>query len=213
MIKKLSLSLFLLFLPLLAFGASISTLTDNFNDNSIDAAKWTNDDPTQIVEINNDLELTSIQAGTGWTNLWSKSSYDFTGSSVSIKVVDAGNQSLASWIFVPLLIADTGDTNEKYWLIKAGSIETSQGDYDTAYDANVHRYLRIREASGTIYWDSSTDGITWTNRDSAVVGAFVLTDCNAVVQMHSTAEASTTTAKVDDFNILPSATRRIILIE
>jgi hypothetical protein len=35
------------------------------------------------------------------------------------------------------------------------------------FSATNHRFWRIRESSGTTYWDTSADGATWTNRASA----------------------------------------------
>jgi len=35
-----------------------------------------------------------------------------------------------------------------------------------AYNATTMAYIRIRESSGTIYWDYSADGVTWTNLGS-----------------------------------------------
>ena len=43
---------------------------------------------------------------------------------------------------------------------------TTTDVYTTTLDARLHRYLRIREASGTTYWESSPDGTNWTTRHS-----------------------------------------------
>lgn len=32
------------------------------------------------------------------------------------------------------------------------------------YDPDLHRWLRLRESAGAVYWDSSPDGFTWTTR-------------------------------------------------
>lgn len=34
------------------------------------------------------------------------------------------------------------------------------------YNATDHAYLRMRESDGHFYWDTSADGVTWTNRHS-----------------------------------------------
>jgi hypothetical protein len=36
-----------------------------------------------------------------------------------------------------------------------------------AYSPTEHRWLRIREAAGTLYQETSPDGVTWTERGSA----------------------------------------------
>jgi hypothetical protein len=213
LLKKLLLTICLLAIPLQVFGAAISTLTDNFNDNSIDAAKWnqTTASGATIAETNGQLEITtSTTAGTN-AYLTTVSNYNFTGSAISIKIVDAGNQSLASYT---CWVIEYPNNN---WRISGGNIvvrRNSVSVYTDTYVANTYRYLRIREAGGNTYWDYSADGITWTNAynntNTGVVTSiqFILADTYC-----SGAEASTTTAKVDDFNILPSATRRIIFIQ
>lgn len=43
------------------------------------------------------------------------------------------------------------------------------------YNATTHRWWRIREFGGTVYWDTSSDGITWTNRKTEATSGFTLT--------------------------------------
>jgi hypothetical protein len=72
----------------------------------------------------------------------------------------------------------------------------------TAYVADNHRFLRIREASGTTYWDYSADGITWTNLTSQA-NPITMTALEVAIEAGTYAsEASDTSAKFDDFNTL-----------
>lgn len=51
--------------------------------------------------------------------------------------------------------------------------ETVAGvDSDTqiAYSLGAHKWWRLREAAGTLYWETSSDGINWTIRRSKAVG-------------------------------------------
>lgn len=211
-LKKFLLTICLLVLiPSLCFATLIGTLTDNFDDNSIDGAKWGTDTGGggSVAEVNQEIELTSAIAGSDAV-LESVSSYDLTGSGLSAKLVDAGNQSLASFNVTPCRVHDSSWAWDYYWIVQGGNIATSN-TYSTSYVAATFSYLRIRESGGTIYYDSSTDGITWTNRDSHAKAADITTS-TARISIGSTLELSTTTAKVDDFNILPSA-RRIIFIQ
>lgn len=207
--KKFILPISFLLIPALLFGALISTLTDNFNDNSLDAAKWfTYTEGGTVLETNNQIEITTDLNG-GENDLIAQNTYDLTGSQATIKIVDAGNQALASWeAFLLWLQKDSThffhfDINQNtiYAQYKNGgsTIEVASASYVAA----TFRYLRIREASGTTYWDYSSNGTTWTNMAS-VANPFVITSMLPVVQTLIGAEASTTTAKVDDFNILPS---------
>jgi len=50
----------------------------------------------------------------------------------------------------------------------------------TPYDPVEHAWVRIREASGTVYWDTSPDGATWTNRRTLATPSWVTTNlCSA----------------------------------
>jgi hypothetical protein len=186
--------------------ALISTLTDNFNDNSI-SASWTAGGDKWL-EQNNELEFTTLTGGCD-AYFYSNSSYDLTGSQATLKIVDLGNQTIASYAFAFQLQGGT----TLYWRVKAGTIYAGYGnafsggtDLATAsYVAATYKYLKIREASGTTYYDYSADGVSWTNFTSGANGSGI-TAKQVVIEVQSTAEASTTTAKVDDFNILPSAT-------
>lgn len=198
--KKLLLTLLLCAWATSAFGALIGTLTDNFDDNSIDAAKWNNTGGGQIVEVNQELELSSLTT-TQDIRITSQNTYDLTGSGATVKIVDAGNQSLASWKFY-FIISD--GSVFLYFTIQQGYIGDTLSNF-SAYTADTYRYLKIRESSGTLYWDYSSDGKTWSNFSSYSPSSDVnLAVTQVYFQITNTAEASTTTAKIDDFNILPS---------
>lgn len=44
------------------------------------------------------------------------------------------------------------------------------------YDPVLHAWLRIRHASGTVFWDTSPDGSTWTTRASTTAITWDLTN-------------------------------------
>ncbi len=195
--------------------ASISTLTDNFNDNSLDATKWIEDDSDgSYAETNQQLEITTAlsvvyAAESIDTDIAGNPRYNLTGSQASLKLVDAGNQSLTSYAF-EFKIFSTGFGYSMNFVVSGGDISVNVDDGSAqgtmTYNATTHRYLRIREASGICYWDYSADGISWTNMYS-ISNPFDITTC--IVQFKvstSSLELSTTTAKVDDFNIGPPVT-------
>jgi len=211
--KKIILTILLCSWATVAFAASISTLTDNFNDNSIDAAKWTTeiDIGGTILETNQEIEFTTGTSGTQ-SYLYSATTYDLTGSQATIKIVDVGNTGITGYEFYPLSIWKNLDINNtlNWEIYPDGNIwiftriaSVNAWPWNATYVANTFRYLKIREASGTIYFDYSSNGINWTNAYS-LANPFTITSTSAVVSLYSGADASTTTAKVDNFNILPS---------
>jgi hypothetical protein len=42
------------------------------------------------------------------------------------------------------------------------------------FDPGAHRWLRLREQDGSVYWDTSPDGSTWTNRRQEPAPSFTL---------------------------------------
>ena len=152
---------------------SISTLKDNFNDNSL-SALWTDvsDVGAVVSETGGRLTFTPDTIAENYAIVDSATTYDLTASVFTLRLVqylDAGTNREAAF----LLKLDA--SNRLYWYISsAGNIQCrktvggtdASEDYSTTYVAATHAWLRIRESSGNILWDSSTDGITWTNRAS-----------------------------------------------
>ena len=202
--KLLLIFIALCLFPSLLFAALVSTLSDNFNDNSIDTAKWSKDVGSgSIAETNNELELTTNAGGCD-VAFFGKAKYSYVNSQATIKIIDAGNQSLSSYK-LNFWISDSGWSDYIGWRIRAGTISVDGGTYSASYVAATYRYLRIRGSSTLIYFDYSSDGVSWTNADSIDWNDAYIANCNTIIELLSSSEASTTTAKVDDFNILPSS--------
>ena len=70
--------------------------------------------------------------------------------------VSSGNHEAVSWENDQLLFRET--------------VSGVRSDTSIAYDPENHVWLRIREAGGTIYWDTSPDALNWTNRRSKASG-------------------------------------------
>lgn len=196
----------------LLYAASASqasdTLTDDFNDNSLDTALW-----NATGTVNETSGQSQIPSGTSITyaELQSDIQYTLAGSYASSQLVDAGNQSLASWEVYPVILTIDA-SNQLFWYVNQGTLYaesrvagSNTTQYSVAYNSSTHAYLRIREASGTTYWDTSTDGINWTNRASATNPIAVTGLYQGWVAQNYSAEATTTTAKIDNFNITPPA--------
>lgn len=193
---------------------ALSTLSDNFDNNTFDGTLYNRIDATQVVEANQNIEITT-KTTAGYFEISSLGFYSLTGSAVSVKLVASGNQALASYEAYPLGLVDSSGDNLVQWAVIGGNLQayksisatsTTQGSAIT-YNASTHVYLRIRESGGTVYWEWSTDGITFTSHTSiSVASLFAVGELQFVSNCGCYgAEASTTTMKIDDLNILPSA--------
>lgn len=100
---------------------------------------------------------------------------DLTDSYVVTEVGSVGDQTVVSWEAYPLQFSLDAN-NSIYFLVanntvycakKVATVTTVLASF--AYVILPNRYFRIREVEGTIYWDTSPDGIAWTNRATELV--------------------------------------------
>ena len=187
--------------------ALTASLIDDFNDNSIDAAKWQNNSGARVTEVNARLEITTLTTA-GYYSIQSKNPLSLYSSAVSVKITSAGNQALSSFEFYPISISNADYSNKLEWVIaggtcfmykRIGGVGVNLGSSFT-YNSTTHLYFRIREREGFVYFDTS-NGTTWTNRNVTPTPVSL----NAVFPLlqlgtYST-EASTTVGYWEDFNI------------
>jgi hypothetical protein len=185
-------------------------ISDNFNDNAQDVAKWTTFG-SGVAETNQRLEMTTVLAGQymGYQTLGSN--YDLTASGVYSQLINAGNQALASLEAYPaLVILDTN--NQLFWLVAGGQARayTKIGGVNTQiasipYDPALHLWFRIREAGGTIFWDYATSpNAGWTNLATLATPFSVAAVALGLQTGTWAAEATTTTVVYDSFNLVPA---------
>lgn len=186
--------------------AAVSTLTDNFATQ--DAAKW---------DYGGSATATGGQGSIPCDNTFnnmirSVGTYDFTGSNVFLELVqraNIGNGSTRSVFQVHLnestdyMQFDLQGTQLSCNVIKASSATHST---QLTYNATTDRWLRLREAAGVVYFDTSADGVTWNNRDSAT---HALTVTAIGVKMWSAfggTEPSPGTMLIDNLNVAAAGT-------
>jgi fibronectin type 3 domain-containing protein len=139
-------------------------LVDDFNDNSIDTTKWPNNYGVIIEEVEGKAKLTGDNSE--YSSYMSGRIYDLTGNAMVVKLSDSssnGNDETYLW-FSDVL------GNWVAWDVWGGLSINAGVNVDGVsptftqmpYDPVNHKYLRIRESSGTLYWDTSPDGKTWT---------------------------------------------------
>jgi hypothetical protein len=83
--------------------------------------------------------------------------------------------------------------------------------FTATWSSSTYKYLRIRESGGTIFYDSSTNGTSWTNRASIVGLPFAVTALYVDFGATCGNVASPGSLRLDDVNLIlpaPSATWR-----
>lgn len=143
------------------------TLQDNFNNNVMDIGKWTRSGP--IEEVNQRLEIRpeSGVAIAGGIYL-SAVPYDLTDSEARVELV-RGLSPNPNFTETYLLARNGPASRYAKLTLKNGTLlsELAKDGVATtvnlaSYDPALHRWLRLREASGTLYYETSPDGDTWT---------------------------------------------------
>ncbi len=192
--------------------ALASSLTDDFDDNSIDAAKWTSFNTPS--ETNSRFEVASstsaIYKGVDSLNL-----LDIRSTEAFVQLVVAGDRTISSLeIYAPQVAQDA--TNKVFWLMPTGanirpykqvaSVSTALGTTLAHTDGNLYK---IRESAGTTYWDYSTDnGANWTNHYSEANPITLTATTISLIAGTYAGEASTTTIAFDNFNVTPTSGAR-----
>ncbi|MEU6990378.1 hypothetical protein ABZ953_06905 [Streptomyces sp. NPDC046465] len=193
--------------------ALIGTLVDTFNDNII-GPDWGNSYGGAL-ETGGRARLPCVagqysgyQTAKAWT-LAGSSAY------VQLPVAAASNSATVEAQTAFNIIQATAGT---YLAINintvAGTIRfennvayTDGSATSLTYNSTTHAWLRIRETGGTLFWDTSTDGSSWTNRRSISTPAWVTSSVNAVaVELQSYRNNGTTNfAEFDNFNTATSS--------
>lgn len=173
--------------------AAISTLTDDFNTGSTpDAGKWVSIFGTQSLSSG---EL--LLAGGG--ALDSVAAYDLTGGAAFFQAKTATTD--AQFFLTGALSHIMG------WNFNSPTQIEVYDDANTSGLTGVTRthtngdWYRIRESGGTIFWDYSANGNSWTNLRSASSSTFVVTSVKIEWGNNGTG-----TPHFDNFNTAPAAT-------
>ena len=197
-------------------GVPISYLRDNFTD-GIQAAAWGASGTTGV----------ATKAETGGQAVFSLPSsalsppheasyqtgaaYDLTGDSFAITIGTMVATGVAATAYFRL-IRDSANNYE--WTQTSGTLKARKtvagvttNLYSVSWNASTYKYLRIREASGTVYFDSSSNGSSWTNRGSTTIAsAFAVTDLVVRLGASCGTVASPGSFKLDEVNLASVAT-------
>jgi hypothetical protein len=132
------------------------TLRDTFDDNAIDTTVWSSSQYAQ--EVGGQLEIRPPANVTAWESYQTVGLYDLVNSSVTVEVV----QVTSTYTFLDVRVDGYNNQTLGLWF-SYGTLETL--NTSVPYDAVAHRWWRIRETAGKIYWEVSPDAHAWTVLD------------------------------------------------
>lgn len=184
--------------------AKLALLRDSFSGASIDSTLWPTTYGTAGIDTGR-CKLPSV--GTTYSGITSATDWDATESGIAIQftppalgdtrefslsvVVDGSNQ---------LQMFVSGTTT----LFLRRKLAGANSDATLTYSSTDHLWWRIRESGGTAFWDTSPDGVTWTNRRT-LSHSLTLTAVSADISCGAYGTETNSDAFVDNVNIYPLA--------
>jgi hypothetical protein len=161
---------------------SLSTLQDNFND-SVIAPDWGN----SYGGVSESGGKAHVPCGTGYAGYQTAYSWTLAGASFFVAVTTVPAASTATEAYASVFVNHpdiaTNGTRIGYVInTVSGQLRCKNdvgyfdaGAVDLTYSAVDHKFLRIREDGTNVYWDTSPDGTTWTNRRTLATPAWITT--------------------------------------
>ncbi|TVL89757.1 hypothetical protein [Streptomyces sp. SAJ15] len=144
-------------------GRPIGQLVDDFDDNVIDTELWAHNFGT-VTEAGGRAR---VACDSGFNAYSSSRSWTLANSKVHVRVYPAIGATAAAQVLVMSGIVGTDigfEINTDIGVLAMFS-RVGWGDPDAVYivfNATDHAWLRLRENAGTVYWETSPDGSTWT---------------------------------------------------
>ncbi|MGA5424524.1 hypothetical protein [Streptomyces lavendulocolor] len=152
-----------------------ATLTDGFTG-PLDTSRW----PQSYGDPTTASGRALIPCTTGYAGLRSASAYTLTGSYVLARAYPPAPGGAVSAALSLLVLTGTPGTDAGFLIDAAqGAVGlylregyADPGAAFLTYDPDAHAWLRLREAGGTLLWETAPDGVTWTVRRSAPAPAW-----------------------------------------
>ncbi|MEU6344488.1 hypothetical protein ABZ883_26470 [Streptomyces sp. NPDC046977] len=176
---------------------ALSKLCDDFDDDRINTARWTV--AGSVTETGGRIRIPAAAGVT--SSLTSTRQWTLTGSFTTVRVSTAPSPTGASTCTASFMVnAVTAGTRIGFIVnTVAGTLQCrsevggSDGGATTdTWDPLGFQYLRIREISGTVYWEASGDGYGWFVLRSASTPSWVGTN-QVTLQLAATRTGGATT--------------------
>ncbi|MGW3024837.1 hypothetical protein [Streptomyces sp. NPDC001221] len=177
----------------------LAMLGDDFDDGRINSTLWPtlSGGPTESggrlrVPVSTAADASVLSART-WTLVGSK----LTAKLATVPAASTSTNAAASmWVNSTTSGTRIGWRFDALAGVIAAMSQTGFSDpspTNLTYSAIDHAWLRVREASGTVYWETSPDGCTWTVQRTLATPSWVTS------QTHAVEFPATRTGGVSDF--------------
>lgn len=209
--------------------AKLETFSDPFTGTIINTTPWfvTQAGSATVTAASSGAQCNYPASSTSSTDgdISANSTYDLTNSYGYIQILTVPSAGTnADGVFEITQGGGTG--NYVRWVYEAGTIYAQWAVayapttvFSVAYNSTTHKYWRIREGTGgggggtagNLYWDTSTDGISWTQR-ATVATSVVTGGVTALLPLIGGVcyqnETSPGVFKWSNFNVIPSTVNK-----
>jgi len=187
--------------------ALLGSLQDNFDDNTVNTAIWAGNFGT----VSETGGRARVQVSTGTSGFNTAALHTLANTHARVQVFPPAPGGGAVEAYGRLLITTTTMGTDA--LIQVNAVANTvrmmsrvgfadAGDLSIPYDPFHHAWLGIRETAGTLYWETSSDGVTWTVRRSVVSPTWV-NDLTLRAQLVGHRDSGVTDfVEYDNFNVL-----------
>lgn len=179
--------------------ALAETVTEGFLTK--DTTKWTWKGTADVANGYGSIPCTATYDG-----IVTNAVLTLVGSYWSAQVIKRHSGTGGSEDLIGMLLSNADINNYEAWLIQGTSLIARErvanvdSQTSTTFDPAAHQYLRVRESGGTVFWDYSADGITWTNFRSKAAGLTLTAMYGAVLSGIFGTDATPGTLRVDNVN-------------
>lgn len=169
------------FVRLREIAPKVATVIDTFDGSSLNAM-WTNGGAATI--SSGAVHLPANGYGSTYAiNTNRSGGYDLTNSELVVEIPATPSTTSADGPFLTIELYDGGTPGPannyiRWFLYLSGTSEWAMAYKNTGAEVGVgtnqalgsgNRWLRIKHDGTNVLWDTSSDGITWTNRGSVAI--------------------------------------------
>ncbi|MFD5041952.1 chitosanase [Streptomyces sp. NPDC058377] len=187
----------------------LENLVDDFNDNSVSAVLW----PGSYGGVTETGGRARVPVSAAYAGFESAAAWQLKDSGVFVEVPTLPAVGGTEEAYVSLVISGSTDGTSIGWtynLISGMLRAVSNVDYwdDAAvsltYSSTAHRWWRVRETGSTVYWDTSPDGVTWTQRRSLTTPAWAAAATTLGLSLEAVRDTGAAAyAEFDNLNVAP----------
>ncbi|MCM8548904.1 hypothetical protein [Streptomyces sp. STCH 565 A] len=170
-------------------GTPLTDLVDDFDDGVVDPVLW----PESYGDVTETGGRARVPCTDQYSAYASAKAYTLTGSELAVRLYPAadGGATTEAWSQVLITTATAGTDLTIECNAHDGTLAMSlrvgyndPGYTAIPYDPVAHAWLRVREAGGTVYWETAPDGATWTVQRSETTPGWAA-DADLQVQLIS----------------------------